>query len=78
VQQSATAENAHERALLRGVLDAIEECSPASGSEILEDIKQYLRARNAKEITVNGSKAVAIEHARSDEVESVQSLNDSE
>jgi hypothetical protein len=48
VQQSGSAENAHQRALLRSVLDAIEEHEPNAQPEILEDIREFIRSRNAR------------------------------
>jgi hypothetical protein len=73
-QQSGSSESADQRASLRRILDIIESCAPDAGPEILDDIEQYLRARNAKEIGSNGSKAVAIDNRDENKSESVQEL----
>ena len=74
VQQSMENPNAHQMALLRGILDVIEASGVDGNPEaILEGIEQDLRARYATEIEPVGSKAVAIEYLDGKKFESVQS-----
>jgi hypothetical protein len=53
--------HAEELAMLRGILDVIDQvCPDGSPVDVLAGIEQDLRARYATQIEVNGSKAVAI------------------